>query len=172
MSIKQTEAPDEALLLLLPAAAKWTSSETYKVGDVVPYTEFKKSFGRLLKRTTLPELKLHLNQSGTASVTRKVGLDLDTLTVNLTGEGLFLGEFTVSMTDVEGRGQTSTGRAEFRWALHDCVEEMEVNVPIVKQAYRHANNVEGATATEVHWAYEVLVRALVVTALWVYEEYA
>ena len=76
------------------------------------------------------------------------------------------------MTDVEGRGQTSTGRAEFRWALHDCVEEMEVNVPIVKKAYRHANNVEGATATEVHWAYEVLVRALVVTALWVYEEYA
>ena len=82
MSIKQTEAPDEVLLLLLPAAAKWMSSETYRVSDVVSYTEFKKSFGRLLKRTTLPELKLHLNQSGTASVTRKVGLDLDTLTVN------------------------------------------------------------------------------------------
>ena len=172
MSIKQTEAPQEGLLLLLPAAAKWLSGDTYEMGKIVPYAEFKKSFGRLLKRVTLPELKLHLNQSGTAIVRRKVGLDLDTLAVNLTGEGLLLGEFTVRMTDTEGFGKTSHGRAEFKWALHDCVEEMEVNLPVAKQSYRHANNVEGATATEIYWGYEVLVHVLVATALWLYEEYA
>ena len=127
MSIKQTEAPQEGLLLLLPAAAKWLSGNTYEMGKIVPYAEFKKSFGRLLKRVTLPELKLHLNQSGTAIVRRKVGLDLDTLAVNLTGEGLLLGEFTVSMEGTDGRGKTSHGRARFKWALHDCVEEMEVS---------------------------------------------
>ena len=172
MSIKQTEASQEDLLLLLPAAAKWLTGDTYELGKIVPYAEFKKSFGRLLKRVTLPELKLHLNQSGTAIVRRKVGLDLDTLAVNLTGEGLLLGEFTVRMTDTEGFGKTSHGRAEFKWALHDCVEEMEVNLPVAKQSYRHANNVEGATATEIYWGYEVLVHVLVATALWVYEEYA
>ena len=172
MSIKQTEASQEDLLLLLPAAAKWLTGDTYELGKIVPYAEFKKSFGRLLKRVTLPELKLHLNQSGTAIVRRKVGLDLDTLAVNLTGEGLLLGEFTVRMTDTEGFGKTSHGRAEFKWALHDCVEEMEVNLPVAKQSYRHANNVEGATATEIYWGYEVLVHVLVATALWLYEEYA
>ena len=87
MSIKQTEVRQEDLLLLLPAAAKWLTGDTYELGKIVPYAEFKKSFGRLLKRVTLPELKLHLNQSGTAIVRRKVGLDLDTLAINLTGEG-------------------------------------------------------------------------------------
>lgn len=172
MSIKQTEAPQEGLLLLLPAAAKWLSGDTYEMGKIVPYAEFKKSFGRLLKRVTLPELKLHLNQSGTAIVRRKVGLDLDTLAVNLTGEGLLLGEFTVSMEDTDGRGKTSHGRARFKWALHDCVEEMEVHLPELKQSYRNANNVEGATSTEIFWGYEVLVHVLVATALWLYEEYA
>lgn len=172
MSIKQNEAPDEDLLLLLPAATKWISGDNYKLGRIVPYAEFKKSFGRLLKRVTITDTKLSMNQSGTATVTRKVGLDLDTLAVNLTGEGLLLGEFTVSMTDTEGFGKTSHGRAEFKWILHDCVEEMEVNLPVAKQSYRHANNVEGATATEIYWGYEVLVHVLVATALWVYEEYA
>ena len=172
MSIKQTEAPQEGLLLLLPAAAKWLSGDTYEMGKIVPYAEFKKSFGRLLKRVTLPELKLHLNQSGTAIVRRKVGLDLDTLDVNLTGEGLLLGEFTVSITDTASFGKTSRGRAEFKWTLHDCVEEMEVHLPELKQSYRNANNVEGATSTEIFWGYEVLVHVLVATALWLYEEYA
>ena len=172
MSIKQTEVRQEDLLLLLPAAAKWLTGDTYELGKIVPYAEFKKSFGRLLKRVTLPELKLHLNQSGTAIVRRKVGLDLDTLAVNLTGEGLLLGEFTVSMEGTDGRGKTSHGRARFKWALHDCVEEMEVNLLIAKQSYRHANNVEGATSTEIYWGYEVLVHVLVATALWLYEEYA
>lgn len=172
MSIKQNESTDEDLLLLLPAAAKWISGDNYKLGRIVPYAEFKKSFGRLLKRVTITDTKLSMNQSGTATVTRKVGLDLDTLAVNLTGEGLLLGEFTVSMTDTEGFGKTSHGRAEFKWTLHDCVEEMEVNLPVAKQSYRHANNVEGATATEIYWGYEVLVHVLVATALWVYEEYA
>ena len=172
MSIKQTEVRQEDLLLLLPAAGKWLTGDTYELGKIVPYAEFKKSFGRLLKRVTLPELKLHLNQSGTAIVRRKVGLDLDTLAINLTGEGLLLGEFTVSMEDTDGRGKTSRGRAEFKWALHDCVEEMEVNLLIAKQSYRHANNVEGATSTEIYWGYEVLVHVLVATALWLYEEYA
>lgn len=178
MSIKQTEVPEEDLLLLLPAAGKWLSGDTYKLGRIVPYAEFKKSFGRLLKRVTLPDTKLSMNQSGTATVRRKVGLDLDTLAVNLTGEGLLLGEFTVSRTDTEdfrkdfGKRKTSHGRAEFKWALHDCVEEMEVNLPIAKQSYRHANNIEGATSTEIYWGYEVLVHTLVATALWVYEGYA
>lgn len=172
MSIKQTEGHQEDLLLLLPAAAKWLSSDTYELGKIVPYAEFKKSFGRLLKRVTLPDTKMSMNQSGTATVRRKVGLDLDTLAVNLTGEGLLLGEFTVSMTDTDGFGKTSQGRAEFKWTLHDCVEEMEVNLSIAKQSYRHANNVEGATAAEVYWGYEVLVHVLVATALWLYEEYA
>ena len=172
MSIKQNESTDEGLLLLLPAAAKWISGDNYKLGRIVPYAEFKKSFGRLLKRVTLPELKLHLNQSGTAIVRRKVGLDLDTLAVNLTGEGLLLGEFTVSMEGTDGRGKTSHGRARFKWALHDCVEEMEVHLPELKQSYRNANNVEGATSTEIFWGYEVLVHVLVATALWLYEEYA
>ena len=79
---------------------------------------------------------------------------------------------TVSMKDTEGFGKTSHGRAEFKWTLHDCVEEMEVNLPIAKQSYRHANNVEDTTATEIYWGYEVLVHVLVATALWVYEEYA
>ena len=104
MSIKQTEAPQEGLLLLLPAAAKWLSGDTYEMGKIVPYAEFKKSFGRLLTRVTLPELKLHL--------------------------------------------------------------------PELKQSYRNANNVEGATSTEIFWGYEVLVHVLVATALWLYEEYA
>ena len=150
MSIKQNESPDEDLLLLLPAAAKWISGDNYNLGRIVPYAELKKSFGRLLKRVTITDTKLSMNQSGTATVTRKVGLDLDTLAVNLTGEGLLLGEFTVSMTDTEGFGKTSHGRAEFKWTLHDCVEEMEVNLPIAKQSYRHANNVEDTTATEIY----------------------
>ena len=172
MSIKQTEGPQEDLLLLLPAAAKWLSGDTYELGKIVPYAEFKKSFGRLLKRVTLPDVGMYISQSGTASVTRKVGLDLDTLSVNLTGEGLLLGEFTVSMEDTDGRGKTSHGRAKFKWALHDCVEEMEVHLPELKQSYRNANNVEGATSTEIYWGYEVLVHVLVATALWLYEEYA
>ena len=101
-----------------------------------------------------------------------MGLDLDTLAVNLTGEGLLLGEFTVSMEGTDGRGKTSHGRARFKWALHDCVEEMEVHLPELKQSYRNANNVEGATSTEIFWGYEVLVHVLVATALWLYEEYA
>ena len=68
MSIKQTEVPEEDLLLLLPAAGKWLSGDTYKLGEIVPYAEFKKSFGRLLKRVTLPDTKLSMNQSGTATV--------------------------------------------------------------------------------------------------------
>lgn len=140
MSIKQTEGPQEDLLLLLPAATKWLSGDTY--------------------------------QSGTATVRRKVGLDLDTLAVNLTGEGLLLGEFTVNMEDTDGRGQTSHGRAKFKWALHDCVEEMEVHLPELKQSYKNSNNVESATSAEVYWGYEVLVHVLVATALWLYEEYA
>lgn len=32
MSIKQTEGPQEDLLLLLPAAGKWLSGDTYKLG--------------------------------------------------------------------------------------------------------------------------------------------
>lgn len=172
MSIKQTEGPQEDLLLLLPAAAKWLSGDTYELGKIVPYAEFKKSFGRLLKRVALPEVGMYISQSGTASVTRKVGLDLDTLAVNLTGEGLLLGEFTVSMEDTDGRGKTSHGRAKFEWAMHDCVEEMEVHLPGLKQSYRNANNVEGATSTEIYWGYEVLVHILVATALWLYEEYA
>ena len=77
MSIKQTEALQEDLLLLLPAAAKWLSGDTYELGKIVHYAEFKKSFGRLLKRVTITDTKLSMNQSGTATVTRKVGLDLD-----------------------------------------------------------------------------------------------
>ncbi len=172
MSIKQTEGPQEDLLLLLPAAGKWLSGDTYKLGEIVPYAEFKKSFGRLLKRVTLPEVGMYISQSGTASVTRKVGLDLDTLAVNLTGEGVLLGEFTVSMEDTDGRGKTSHGRSKFKWALYDCVEEMEVHLPELKQSYRNANNVEGATSTEIYWGYEVLVHVLVATALGLYEEYA
>lgn len=117
MSIKQTEGPQEDLLLLLPAAGKLLSGDTYKLGEIVPYAEFKKSFGRLLKRVTLPDTKMSMNQSGISTVRRKVGLDLDTLAVNLTGEGLLLGEFTVNMEDTDGRGQTSQGRAKFKWAL-------------------------------------------------------
>ena len=175
MSIKQTEGTNEDLLLLLPAAAKWLSGDTYELGKIVPYAEFKKSFGRLLKRVTLPEVGMvgmYIRQSGTASVTRKVGLDLDTLAVNLTGEGVLLGEFTVSMEEPDGRGKTSHGRAKFKWSLHDCVEEMEAHLPELKQSYKNANNVEGATATEIYWGYEVLVHVLVATALWLDEEYA
>ena len=175
MSIKQTEALQEDLLLLLPAAAKWLSGDTYELGKIVHYAEFKKSFGRLLKRVTLPEVGMYnITQTGSASVTRKVGLDLDTLAVNLTGEGLLLGEFTVSIKEPEGLGKTSHGRAKFKWALHDCVEEKEVylHLPELKRSYMIANNVEGATSTEIYWGYEVLVHTLVATALWVYEEYA
>lgn len=71
MSIKQTSGHQEDLLLLLPASGKWLSGDTYKLGEIVPYAEFKKSFGRLLKRVTLPDTKMSMNQSGIATVRRK-----------------------------------------------------------------------------------------------------
>lgn len=49
MSIKQTEGPQEDLLLLLHAAGKWLSGDTYKLGEIVPTPSSRRASGGCLK---------------------------------------------------------------------------------------------------------------------------